>query len=249
MERINKDGKMKKIFILCSFLLFSTAVSAQVLISLLLGDKLNTGKIEFGLDGGVNFSSLSGIDHSKSLTGFHLGFYFDFKLKNDWILHTGVIVKSPLGASGITPYPLNDQNLDSAFEGGEVKRKLQYFNVPVMMKYVFHNQLFMEAGFQLGLLHKANDEFTQKINEKDDLNYKLSIKDDYHPLDAGLAAGIGYRLMKGNGMNLAVRYYYGLVDITIDDTGKNNFNRSLYLAVGIPIGAGKAKKREDKKTN
>ena len=48
-------------------------------------------------------------------------------------------------------------------------------------------------------------------------------------------------------MNLAVRYYYGLVDIEVTDANKNMYNRSLYLAVGIPIGAGKAKaKREDK---
>jgi hypothetical protein len=34
---------------------------AQVIISLLLGDKLNTGKIEFGLDGGVNYPSIRGL--------------------------------------------------------------------------------------------------------------------------------------------------------------------------------------------
>jgi hypothetical protein len=52
-----------------------------VLISLLLGDKLNSGKLKFGLDGGVNFSSISNINPSKIHTGFHLGFYFDILLK------------------------------------------------------------------------------------------------------------------------------------------------------------------------
>jgi hypothetical protein len=42
--------------------------------------------------------------------------------------------------------------------------------------------------------------------------------------------------MKGKGMNIGIRYYYGLVDIMIDDTKPNQFNRSLYFTVGIPIG-------------
>ncbi|MBL7865332.1 MAG: PorT family protein, partial [Cyclobacteriaceae bacterium] len=37
------------------------SVMGQVIISLLLGDKLNSGKIEFGLDGGVNYSSMKGL--------------------------------------------------------------------------------------------------------------------------------------------------------------------------------------------
>jgi hypothetical protein len=50
--------------------------------------------------------------------------------------------------------------------------------------------------------------------------------------------------MKGNGMNLGVSYYYGLLDITKDNSGI--YNRSLYLSVGIPIGAGKAKAKREK---
>lgn len=45
-------------------------------------------------------------------------------------------------------------------------------------------------------------------------------------------------------MNLGLRYYYTLVDITIDDSGNHVYNQSLYLTVGIPIGAGKAKNNE-----
>jgi hypothetical protein len=48
-------------------------------------------------------------------------------------------------------------------------------------------------------------------------------------------------------MNLGVRYYLGLVDITIDDTTPDQYNSSLYLSIGIPIGAAKAREREEKK--
>jgi hypothetical protein len=228
--------------LLVVFLLAGYPGQSQVIISLIFGDKLNSDKIEFGLDGGVNFSNLHGLPGAKSMTGFNLGFYFDFKLKNpNWMVNTGVIVKSPMGAEDLPVYSLNDAGLDSSFSGGSVKRKIRYFNVPVLMKYQFKNHLYAKAGIQLGLLARAFDEFLNTVQDKEDLSYTLKTRDNYHPLDAGLAFGVGYRLMKGNGMNIGLQYYLGLVDVVIDDTSPNQFNRSLYLTAGIPIGKGKKK--------
>ncbi len=189
-------------------------------------------------------SDIQGLDQSKSLAGFNLGFYFDIKLKNpSWMINTGVIVKSPLGAKGIPVYSLNEPDLDNSFEGGSVSTKLRYFNVPIMMKYQFKNHLYIKGGIQLGLMNKAFDEFTNSVKDDKDLEYSLKTKDQYHPLDAGIAIGLGYRLMRGNGMNIGIQYYYGVVDILIDDSGPSQVNRALYINAGIPIGAGAAKKK------
>jgi hypothetical protein len=89
---------MKLFILIIVLLLGSSSAKAQVLISLLLGDKLNSGKIEFGLDGGMNFATISGLNDVKSLRPFNLGFYFDIKTKNPSLLiNTGVIVKSKAG--------------------------------------------------------------------------------------------------------------------------------------------------------
>ena len=53
---------MKKYIISIFFLFFIYNLQSQVLIALLLGDKLNNGKMEFGLDGGLNFSSISELE-------------------------------------------------------------------------------------------------------------------------------------------------------------------------------------------
>lgn len=234
--------KMIPVLLIC-FLAFQS-VHSQVLISILLGDKLNTGKVEFGLDGGLVLSDIHGLDQSATLSGFNLGFYFDIKLENpSWMINTGVIVKSPLGAKGIPVYSLNDPDLDNAFEGGSVSTKLRYFNVPLMMKYQFKNRLYAKGGIQLGLMNKAFDEFSNSVKEDDDLEYKQKTKKLYHPLDAGLAFGVGYRLMKGNGINIGLQYYMGLVDILVDDNGPSQFNRAFYINAGIPIGAGAEKKK------
>ena len=235
-------------FITVLVLLTSVSTKAQILISLLLGDKLNTGKIEFGLEGGLTLTSLKNLQDAKTYPSFNLGFYFDFKLKNpSWMFNTGVVVKSAMGAEGLPVYALGDQHLDSAFAGGSVTRRIDYFNVPLMIKYNFKNHIHVKAGVQLGLRYNAHDKFKNSVHDKDDLEYELKTKDQFTRLDAGLAAGLGYRLMKGNGMDFGIRYYYGLVDVVIDDASPKQFNRALYVTTCIPIGKGKKQNKE--KTN
>ena len=93
---------------------------------------------------------------------------------------------------------------------------------------------------------KTFDIFTASDNNGD-LEYTLDTRDKYHRLDFGLIAGVGYRLMGGNGMNLGVRYYLGLVDITIDDTTPDQYNSSLYLSLGISDRRGKSKREGSQK--
>ena len=171
---------MKKYLLVPAFLLFSIASNSQVIISLLLGDKLNSGKVEFGLEGGFNWSTLKNLSEAKNLRSFNLGFYFDIKAFKDtaWMINTGVIVKSPMGAGGLPVYSLNDAALDSAFVGGIVNRKVRYFNVPLMIKYQFKNHIYAKAGVQLGLRAKAYDQFIKTVKDEDDLEYTIKTKDN-----------------------------------------------------------------------
>jgi hypothetical protein len=227
---------MKTLLIALTFFFCSSISNAQVLISLLFGDKLNTGNIEFGLDGGLNWTNINGIDNTDYLMGWNLGFYFDIKLTDPWMVNTGVVVKGNMGAKGIPVYSLNNPELDNLFIDGSVTRKLNYFSVPIMIKYRFENNIYVKAGVQLGLMYNGYDTFLNSVNAEDDLQHEVKIKDQYHPLDAGLAFGLGYRLMGGDGMNLGVNYYYGLIDVRIDDSTPSELNQAIYLNVGIPIG-------------
>jgi hypothetical protein len=148
---------MKKGILFLSVFFCITTAQSQVLISLIFGDKLNSPFLEFGLDGGINFSTISNSDSSGTNPGFNLGFYFDIRSKKNpaWMINTGVIVKSPMGADGLPVYSLNDANLDNTFAGGSVDREIRYFNVPILIKYQFKNNIYLKTGPQLGLLAKA----------------------------------------------------------------------------------------------
>jgi hypothetical protein len=233
---------MKKTLILAAFLFISYSASSQVLISLLLGDVLNSDKIEFGLDGGVNFANIANLETSKYLPIFNLGFYFDIKIKNQLMLHTGVLVKSNQGANKLNPYSLDNPGLDELFAEGYVTRKINNFSVPILLKYRFAGRFHIEAGPMLALRTKGYDEFKTTVIDDDDLTYKLDISDNYKRIDAGIMCGAGIKLYKKipKSSQLGVRYYYGLVDPLIDNTGDSQNFSSLYLYFSIPIGVHKA---------
>src|SRR6188508_1001748 len=137
---------MKKYLLVMGLLFLVSIARTQVLISILLGDKLNSGKIEFGLEGGGNWSTIKNLDGAKNLSGFNLGFYFDFKLKDSsCMINTGVIVKSSIGADGLPVYSLGNPDLDNSFNGGENARKINYLNVPILMNHNFKNRIYVKG--------------------------------------------------------------------------------------------------------
>ena len=213
---------------------------SQILISILLGDKLNNGSIEFGLTGGFNRTWMYQTENAEGINHFNLGFYFDFRLKKDmpWYIYTGVLVKSEMGASNIDLYPLNDPEVDSAMVGGSINRYIRYFMVPITVKYRFKNNIFVLAGGQVSLRHKATDEFTNSTFDDNDLVLKYKTKDNYRRLDAGLTAAAGYKFRYGAMMNIGMRYYYGLADVFKSGTGLGYAtNSALFVFAEIPIGA------------
>lgn len=224
--------------------------NSQVLISLLLGDKLNSDKLKFGLDGGVNWSNITNLDPSMYKPHFNLGFYFDFMLKQNphWYLHTGVLVKSTMGGQGYEPYTIGNAELDSSFAGGKLSHKISYFNVPILARYQFKNMLYIEAGPNLGLRYKAYDIFYADVVDRNDLTYELDVRDQYNRIDAGIMGGVGFQVLKGTGYNFGMRYYYGLTEIMKDNSGDPQRNSTYYLYFSLPIGAGeKAKAKAEAK--
>lgn len=234
---------MKKIFLLLITLFIGYSSQSQVLIALLLGDKLNTGKIEFGLDGGINYSNIGNMDSNSYSREFNLGFYFDIKMKEQWYLNTGVLVKSTLGFDNLTEEDLEFLNATTYDAEGDYKQRINYFLVPALAKYKFKNHMFVELGPQFGLATKAYIQFDSDI-DGNQARIRETNTDMINRFDMGLAAGTGIRLLKGLGWTIGARYYYGFLDVYKDRSGTKN--SSLFLKLYIPIGLSNEKKEEAK---
>ena len=226
---------MKK-YLLLVFLLFTgVQTQGQVLISLLFGDMLNSDGLEFGLEGGFNWSKISEMETSSSLRTFNLGFYFDIRLKEQWSLYTGVLVKSNLGVNELSANDLSFLGTEVYPENGDYAQEMRYFLVPALLKYNFENRIYIEAGPQFGLMYDAWVEYNSNIDGKDG-TVKEYNKDNINRFDAGIMVGFGYRLQKIHGMSFGVKYYYGLLDVYKDRSGTKN--SSIFLKMTVPIGAG-----------
>jgi hypothetical protein len=238
---------IKKLILLTVLIGIGYSGSSQVLISIIFGDKLNSEGLEFGLDGGVNFSTISGMEEKQFATNLHLGFYFDILLKNQWYLNTGVLVKSSQGASSLGENDVKElyPEISNVLDSGSYSQGLGYFNVPIMLKYKFKNHIFAEFGGQTALLISARMNYAHTYDEVE-LNTSVKNLDAFRRIDAGLIAGLGYKLRKGQGMNIGVKYYQGLVDISKSSSLKN-YNNVFYIKVDIPIGRAKAEEKRKAK--
>jgi hypothetical protein len=220
------------------FLLFPAVLNSQVLITILLGDALNTDKIEFGLIGGMNRSYINTISGADGMNNFNLGFYFHILMKNNSYLSTGVLVKSNVGATGMPTYSLGDENFDAVFREGTLTKKIPSFYVPILFHQRFNNRWYIEAGPQLGLIHKPVDIFDASTLGGD-AEFKLEVKEQYKHIDAGLVGGVGYKFKKEiKSMAVGINYYYGLVDVSADPA-QTIKNSAIYFYMKIPIGVGK----------
>ena len=227
---------MKKYFFIVIFVFTAFLAHSQVLITLLLGKYLNTDKLKFGLEGGMNWANITGMESSDYARYFNLGFYFDIQMKDQLRLYTGTLVKSNLGLDKLSTSDLEFLQSDIYEQEGNYRQVSNTFLVPAYLKYDFRNHFYVMAGPQFGLLHKAYVEFTREEGGID-ARIRQNNKDMFHKIDAGIGAGLGYTLMKGEGIMLGFKYYHGFTDVYKDKSGtkNNSFNIMACLRIGKPI--------------
>jgi hypothetical protein len=242
---------MKKSLLIFFLLLSGVSSQSQVLITLLFGNKLNTTDLEFGLEGGGNWSKISGLGANSFEPNWNLGFYFDIRIKKQWFIYTGVLVKASLGVNKLTAADLNLLGATVYFEKGDYAQKMNYFLVPALIKYKFKSRIFIEGGLQFGLMYKSWIEYVIDFDGKEGIIKEFN-KDQLNKIDVGAMGGAGYRFSSRlTSWSLGVKYYYGFVDVYKDIS--NTKNSSIFLKLNIPIGAGEkakaknAKKAEEKK--
>jgi hypothetical protein len=186
----------------------------------------NSNAPEFGIKGGVSFSNIynTKIDDNNMLTSFNAGFYGAFPLGGIISIQPEILYSSKGG----------ELTYNNAFVKGKTEFKLNYIEVPILLKVNITNNLSVHAGPYFAYLIDAelnNDADGNAIDFEN--NYK---NDDFNKFDAGISAGIGYGF---DSFGLGARYNYGLSAIgkeryfagtsyTIPD-GKNS-NISFYLS-------------------
>ena len=189
----------------------------------------DSSNAQIGVKGGVNFSNMytEDVDDNNVLTSFNAGFYASIPL-TDFIAIQPEFLYSRKGA---------ELEYDNVFATGKAKYKLNYIEVPVLVKVNIGKNFNVHAGPYFAYLIDA-----QVTNETDGGTFDFEDNfdnDDFNKFDVGLSAGLGFDF---ESIGIGARYNYGLSTVgkersvggstyTFPD-GKNS-NISVYLALKL----------------
>ena len=211
----------------------------QVLIGMLLGDKVTSEKFHLGLDIGANFSGLSGIDDTKMKPGFFLGLIGEWRFAEHWFLQPELGAFYYAGADNLPmDYFPPPPEVEDIVTGSEVSRRLKYFTIPVLLKYgIADNRLLLGAGPQVGFLISAKDKYVGTSDNGNAVEVEQDISEHTVSTDAGVIFNIEWKFKKDLlSSSIVARYYLGLIDMVKDNPGDPVYNRVFSILLTIPIG-------------
>lgn len=197
---------MKKLFLTgFAFVAFLNVTNAQTEIS------SQTPNASVGIKGGVNFTNLytEDVDDNNILTSFNLGLYANLPLSKAVSLQPEFNF-SRKGAELV---------YDNAFVSGTSRLKLNYLEMPLLLKLNVTPNFNLHFGPYVAYLIDG-----KATNETDNgtFNFEDNISnDDLNKFDYGLSGGIGFDF---EAASIGIRYNYGLQTI-----GKEqNFGGTTY---------------------
>ena len=185
--------KMKTIYVTIALMMAS-------IISLNAQNRKN--KAIAGIKGGYNVSSVSfdGNSETAKLHGFHIGVYGESYI-GEYFSVQPEILYSQQG------YKIIDGN-------ATYTQKLDYINIPLMLKMYPAKSFFLEAGPQIGFSISHKETFDSGF-----VLYDTSKEFEPSNFDWGVNLGAGFK--SDGGLSLGVRYHIGQSDIYDQDKPKN----------------------------
>jgi hypothetical protein len=197
-----KQMKIKQITIALFFGVIAT-MNAQ--------DNTNTiPKSNGGIKGGYNLAAVSfdGDGETEQRHGFHIGVYGESFISESFSIQPELMY--------------SQQGYKITNSSGTFTQKLDYINLPIMLKAYPSKNFFLEAGPQIGLA----------VSHKEEYDGLFSGSQEYDPnnFDWGINFGGGFKT--DSGISLGVRYHLGLGDLY--DEGKAQ-NRVLQFSLGFDL--------------
>ncbi|MCC8088335.1 MAG: PorT family protein [Rikenellaceae bacterium] len=199
---------MKKLLLLFVFTAIVSAVSAQDYYA---RDGRFSKKFRYGVTGGLNVTGVSHVDDSEAKASIFAGVFAEFKL--------GRIV-------GIQPEVIySRQGWHSHVNDTKTWHRLNYINIPVLVKLYLIDGLSLDLGPQFGIL--LNAKAKMKLPDGDKVKRDI---DHVKGGDISFDMGLTYNFRSNVFVN--ARYNLGLTDNLKHNSGDNFSNRVFQLGIG-----------------
>ena len=155
-------------------------------------------ELGYGIKGGLNLATHHTDDpnsDTKLLLGYHGGIYANYYLLNFLVVQTELL-------ASVKGSRWEDESWD-------VKDRLGYLEIPVLVKFQPVEMFNVHAGPLFGFL------FSAKQTVKDD-DEKYDVMEYYKKADMGFLLGIEANLE--HNLNVGIRYALGLADVAITES-------------------------------
>ncbi|MES2241092.1 MAG: porin family protein [Bacteroidota bacterium] len=174
-------------------------LAGMICLSFISYTKAQTLSPSVGIKGGVNFTNLytEDVDDNNILTSFNAGLYANLPVSS------AVSIQPEINFSRKG----SELVYDNAFATGTTRLKLNYLEMPVLLKLNVTPNFNVHLGPYVAYLidGKATNESDSGFNFEDNIN-----NDDLNKWDYGLSAGAGFDF---ESTSIGVRYNYGLQTI------------------------------------
>ena len=164
--------------------------------------------ISFGINAGVNFSSIAGdeVDDLDGRTSLNFGGVVNIGIGELFAVQPEILYST--------------QGATWELDGVEATYKLDYINIPIMADFTVAEGFSLQGGPQIGF----------NITSEIDTDGETEELEDVESLDLGVGIGAQYRLPMG--LFFQARYVIGLSDIVADDEDLKNQNSVLSISAG-----------------
>lgn len=164
---------------------------------------------EFGVKGGLNYSTFNDTENVEYKTGFLIGGYANFKI--------------PMSPVSVQPEVLYAQ-YGADVEDSDASFVVNYVQVPVLLKFGFETPA-AKPNVYFGPYMSFN---TKAEIENDDGS--LNLEDNAKDTEFGVVFGAGVDVSK---IRLGLRYTAGLSNVADDDFNDSAKNGALALTIGL----------------
>lgn len=211
---------------------------AAVLV-LLFGDRVASENFYFSLKGGVNFTTLEGLDGVTMKPGINWGLLANIKLSERFYLVPEFSILSGKGAKNIAYISSSIPELDLLLgEPDRSKMDLNYIELPIIARYKLGERLHVGTGPQFSVLIGSKNVYRNEIQPEDQLIYHQGSQLEWNRFDFGWAAELTVnvsKLLGGKGLDLHARYMLGFSDIIKDNPGGAVTNSGFQFTVSFPF--------------
>ena len=220
--------------------IFNLSLTKQVkgqaaIVALIFGDQVASEKFNISMEAGGVFAHYSDIpDTKRSRMGINFGIGANLQLSQNWYFSPQIYFVSTRNVRFKTfSLDTGKPGLDGEFMNVPATLDLRTNEIPILFSFQTNNEKFRYSlGPQVSFLRKANATFSGEKGE-----FKQNFESYVNEVDYGPVADICYILgkaMKGRGIFVHARYYYGIADI-FNDKISTNVNRMCYFSLHLSL--------------